>query len=72
MGGTGGLRKLRFAPPSWHTGKRGGTRVGYAYFPEREAAVLVIIFGKNEKSNLTPGERNQVKALLERIAKSLS
>ena len=25
--GTGGLRKLRFAPPSWHTGKRGASRV---------------------------------------------
>lgn len=29
MGGTGGLRKLRFAPPSRHAGKRGAFRVIY-------------------------------------------
>jgi hypothetical protein len=29
MSGTGGLRKLRYAPPSWHIGKSGATRVGY-------------------------------------------
>ena len=29
--GTGGLRKLRFAPPSRHTGKRGAFRVIYAF-----------------------------------------
>jgi hypothetical protein len=23
--GTGGFRKVRFAPPSWHTGKSGAT-----------------------------------------------
>jgi hypothetical protein len=31
IGGTGGVRKVRFAPPSWHTGKSGATRVIYAY-----------------------------------------
>jgi len=34
MRGTGGLRKMRFAPPSWHTGKSGAVRVCYAHFPE--------------------------------------
>jgi len=29
MQGTGGVRKLRFAPPSWHMGKSGATRVCY-------------------------------------------
>jgi hypothetical protein len=27
MRGAGGLRKIRFAPPSWHTGKSGAVRV---------------------------------------------
>jgi hypothetical protein len=34
MRGTGGLRKMRFAPPSSGGGKSGGIRVCYAYFPE--------------------------------------
>jgi hypothetical protein len=70
MSGTGGLRKLRFAPPSRHTGKRGATRVGYVYFPMAESAVLVIIFSKSEKQNLTPAERRDIKQLLERVRKA--
>lgn len=27
VAGTGGVRKVRFAPPSWHTGKSGAARV---------------------------------------------
>src|SRR5687768_15932561 len=30
--GTGGLRKLRFVPSSWSSGKSGAIRVCYAYF----------------------------------------
>ena len=33
MRGTGGVRKLRFAPPSWNTGKSGAARVCYAASP---------------------------------------
>jgi hypothetical protein len=71
ISGTGGLRKFRFAPPSRHTGKRGATRVGYAYFPTAESAVLVVIFSKNEKENLTPAERRDIKQLLERVRKAV-
>jgi hypothetical protein len=71
VSGTGGLRKLRFAAPSRRTGKRGATRVGYAYFPAADSAVLVVIFSKNEKSNLTPGERGEIKRLLERVRKAI-
>src|SRR3954470_16788599 len=35
--GTGGLRKIRFAPPTWHTGKRGASRVIYAFIVGGEA-----------------------------------
>lgn len=71
MAGTGGLRKLRFAPPSRHSGKSGATRVGYAYFPEVEWVVLFLIFSKSAKANLTPAERQQIKTLLDRIKRSL-
>jgi hypothetical protein len=72
MSGTGGLRKLRFAPPSWHAGKSGATRVGYAYLPEHAAVFLVVIYSKDEKDNLTHQQRNQMKALLARVKESLS
>jgi hypothetical protein len=31
MAGAGGVREVRFAPPSRHTGKSGAFRVAYAY-----------------------------------------
>jgi hypothetical protein len=33
MRGTGGLRKIRFAPPSWSMGKSGALRVCYVTSP---------------------------------------
>ena len=72
MSGTGGLRKTRFAPPSRRTGKSGAMRVGYAYFPRNEAVYLVVIFAKNERQNLSPAERNQIKSLLRRIADAMA
>ena len=71
VSGTGGLRKIRFAAPSRHAGKRGATRVGYAYFPIADIAVLAVIFPKNEKANLTRGERDEIKLLLERVRRAL-
>lgn len=72
MSGTGGLRKMRFAPPSRHTGKSGAMRVGYAYFPTKEAIYLVVIFAKSDRQNLLPAERNQIKALLRRLDDALN
>ena len=40
--GTGGLRKLRFAPPSRHTGKRGAFRVIYAFIVPGDAVYLIV------------------------------
>ena len=72
MSGTGGLRKIRFAPPSRHTGKSGAMRVCYAHVPAGSAVILAILFAKNEKANLTPAERGEIKALLERVRRSLT
>ncbi|MDB5172451.1 MAG: hypothetical protein JWN51_1224 [Phycisphaerales bacterium] len=57
MKGTGGLRKIRFAPPSWNQGKSGASRVCYVVFSEVQAIYFLAMFAKNEKSNLTPAER---------------
>lgn len=61
MAGTGGLRKIRFAPPSWNTGKSGATRVCYALFSGAATAYLVALFAKKEKPNLSDAEKATAK-----------
>jgi mRNA-degrading endonuclease RelE of RelBE toxin-antitoxin system len=61
---TGGLRKLRFAPPGSGKGKSGAYRVCYAYFPAFGTIALFVVFGKNERSDLSAAEaRSTAKAL---------
>jgi hypothetical protein len=61
---TGGLRKLRFAPPGSGRGKSGAYRVRYAYFPAYGTIALFVVFGKNERSDLSAAEaRATAKAL---------
>ena len=71
MRGTGGLRKLRFAPAAGGKGKSGSMRVCYAVFPDFGLVFLVTLFEKNVQANLTPGERNSVRALLGRLDHAL-
>lgn len=54
--GTGGLRKLRWARGS--KGKSGGVRVIYYYHGEMMPLYLLAVFGKNEKANISSGEKN--------------
>ena len=53
--GTGGVRKLRWARSGM--GKSGGTRIIYYYHNEMMPLYLLTLFGKNEKSNLSMGEK---------------
>jgi hypothetical protein len=62
MEGTGGIRKLRWARGS--KGKRGGIRVIYYYHDHRIPLYLLTVFGKNEKSNITKSERNELAKLV--------
>lgn len=56
--GTGGVRKVRFAAKG--KGKSGGVRVIY-YFYDREMPVYaLLIYGKNERADLTPDQRKSV------------
>lgn len=57
ISGTGGFRKVRFAPPSWYSGKSGATRVIYVFFPEIETIFLFLIYGKNEQGNLSAKQK---------------
>jgi hypothetical protein len=71
VAGTGGLRKMRFAPPSRHVGKSGAFRVGYAYFRTADAIYLLAIYSKNEQANLTPAEKAEARKLIEIIGRGL-
>lgn len=67
MQGTGGIRKVRFALPG--KGKSGGARVIYLDIVTAEKIYLLSVFAKNEKSNLSKAERNELKELVELLKK---
>ena len=65
VAGSGGLRKLRFAPSSWRRGKRGALRIGYSHNPRLEKVLVLAVYAKSDKANLTPAERREIKRLLD-------
>ncbi len=65
IGGTGGVRKVRFAFGG--RGKSGGARVVYFFFNETIPVFLFNIFAKNEKENLSKAELNALARLAEVI-----
>ena len=71
MPGTGGLRKVRFAPPSSRRGKRGALRVIYALIPDLSIAILFAAYGKGEKANLNESEKKIYRDTLRRFAEWL-
>ncbi len=71
MRGTGGLRKMRFAPPSRGKGKSGSMRIGFAQFPDYDLILLVTLFLKKDEENLDAATCNGIKAVLGRIEERL-
>ena len=70
MQGTGGVRKARLAGRG--KGKSGGYRIVW-YFGGGDIPVfLLTVFGKSEKANLTPGERNALRSLTATLKSSLT
>jgi hypothetical protein len=63
MEGTGGIRKLRWGRGG--QGKSGGVRVIYYFHSEAIPLYLITLFGKNEQSNLSKAERNELGDLVE-------
>lgn len=62
MQGTGGVRKLRWARGG--RGKSGGVRVIYYFHSDAMPLYLLTVFGKNERSNLSKAERNDLAGLV--------
>jgi len=72
MQGTNGLRKLRFAPEHWNTGKSGALRVCYVYFPKYGWVLLCLVFKKGELGNISNAGKQAINKAIERIEHCLS
>jgi hypothetical protein len=67
VAGTGGLRKLRFAPSRWRRGKRGALRIGYSHDPRLEKVLVLAVYAKSDRANLTRAERHEIKRILDAL-----
>jgi len=63
--GTGGLRKVRVGRGG--SGKRGGARVIYYFYNADFPLVLMALYAKNEKADLSSRERNALAGTLREI-----
>lgn len=63
MQGTGGVRKVRFAFEN--RGKSGSVRVIYIDFEVYEKIFLLTAYAKADQDNLTKGQRNDLRDLVE-------
>ena len=68
---SGGLRKIRFGRKDASQGKRGGFRVGYAYFPDNQIVVLITVYAKNESSDLSAADRRAIAGIIGLIKEQL-
>jgi mRNA-degrading endonuclease RelE of RelBE toxin-antitoxin system len=59
--GSHGLRKLRWT--NLGKGKRGGTRAIYYWLRPRDTILMLFVFKKNERSDLTKDQLKTLKAI---------
>jgi mRNA-degrading endonuclease RelE of RelBE toxin-antitoxin system len=62
--GSGGMRKIRWAGQG--KGKRGGVRVIYYWAVARDRLLMLLIYGKNERDDLTPNQLKTLRRIVER------
>ena len=65
MPGTGGLRKIRIGRGG--TGKRGGARFVYYFHSPDVPILLLALYAKNEKGDLTAAEKKEFASLLTKL-----
>lgn len=58
ISGGGGLRKIRWK--AFGSGKSGGVRVIYYWIVQKDVILLLDIFSKNEKENLSRAELSEL------------
>jgi len=71
MQGTKGLRKLRYSPECWNTGKSSALRVCYVYFEKYGMVLLSLVFPKGDLDNLSAAGKKAVNKAIARIEGSL-
>ena len=67
--GSGGIRKLRWRTGKDNKGKSGGVRVLY-YYESGTIILLITLFRKSDKENISEEEKNQLKKLLPELLRS--
>lgn len=65
---TNGVRKIRWSREG--SGKSAGVRVIYFYYDENHPILLLLLYAKNEKENLTREEKNKISDVVFRLKKS--
>ena len=60
--GTGGLRKIRWQGSG--RGKRGGVRAIYYWATSDDVLLMLVVYPKNERDDLSPGQRKVLAALV--------
>ena len=58
--GTGGVRKVRYGAKG--RGRSGGVRVIYYFYDQDMPIYALLVYGKNERANLTAKQRKAVAA----------
>ena len=61
--GTGGLRKVRWNLPS--KGKRGGARVIYYWAVSQDQLLMLFMYPKSEREDLTPAQLKILRQIVE-------
>ncbi len=70
--GCDGLRKLRTKDQQRRRGSRGGARIIYLHVPAANRFYMIDIYGKNEKDDLSGGEKKLLKQLVQQLKKEVS
>ncbi len=69
--GTKGIRKVRFAPSRWNTGKSGAARILYVYFEEYGIVLWCLVYKKGEVSNISNATKKDLNRLVEEQEREL-
>ena len=66
--GTKGVRKARWSRPGM--GKSGGVRLIYYFWMGPNAVVLITVYAKNEKENLTDADKKEIRKIVENLSRA--
>jgi mRNA-degrading endonuclease RelE of RelBE toxin-antitoxin system len=61
--GSGGLRKVRWSPAG--RGKRGGVRVIYYWAVAQERILMLLVYSKNERDDLSADQMRILRRVVE-------